>query len=252
MESHEITRGLSNFCYRIGCSITVKNNSSVLAYSEKSASPGSAPVFIMAEYGKGRIVALGSYELFRNDVKGGISYQNNLKLALNIFNWLIKKNPYKEPENNKLSPIVNEVSNNHQSAGELKKIIKNLDEKINKISSNQLEINTTLKKLHDKIEIIEKSLNNLKEKSQSPLQIQNSNSVAELDTNFIKASELLNSEVHKKSNQKEIESKIEMCNRFAIYLKEKYQSGAIDKTQYEEYKQELSQKIQKFQKMLKK
>lgn len=85
---HPILQNITNICYRIGCTLNLSNGAIALAFTESSADPPEKPVLALASYGKGHIIASGSYEMFQDEVKGGISYPNNVKLITNLINWL--------------------------------------------------------------------------------------------------------------------------------------------------------------------
>lgn len=110
IEQHEITKNITNFCYRIGCSLILERNIPIIAHTDTKATPPNAPIFVLRQYGKGRVAALGSYELFRDEINGGISYEYNLKLAINLFNWLLNapnKLNNNEKKNNSITLDVN-------------------------------------------------------------------------------------------------------------------------------------------------
>lgn len=86
---HPIIEGLNSVCFRAGCSLTstAASNISVIV-SGPSAEPFSTPLLLAGESGEGRVVASGSYEMFRDKITGGYSYETHPQLALNIFNWM--------------------------------------------------------------------------------------------------------------------------------------------------------------------
>ncbi|MHA1279450.1 MAG: hypothetical protein ACTSQ8_19800 [Candidatus Helarchaeota archaeon] len=87
---HPILQNIDNFCYRIGCSLTIHNEAIPLALTGNKATPPNQPVIGLVRYGTGHILASGSYEMFQDNVKGGIEYHNNAQLIRNIIKWLTK------------------------------------------------------------------------------------------------------------------------------------------------------------------
>ncbi|MHA1646569.1 MAG: hypothetical protein ACTSVL_03260, partial [Promethearchaeota archaeon] len=85
---HPITENISEICYRAGSSLssTGMANTPVVSSSD-DADPPSVPLILAKEYGEGRVVAIGSYEMFRDKNVGGIKHPDHSKLALNIFSW---------------------------------------------------------------------------------------------------------------------------------------------------------------------
>lgn len=86
---HPITNNISSICYRAGCSLTVIGSSISIVSSNETSEPFSSPVLCSSEPNKGRVCAIGSYEMFRDNTGGGFQYEDHPILASNIFNWLI-------------------------------------------------------------------------------------------------------------------------------------------------------------------
>ena len=86
---HPITNSISSICYRSGCSLSVLGNSISIISSNETSEPFSSALVCVSEPDKGRICAIGSYELFRDRVGGGFSNDEHPNLAYNIFSWLI-------------------------------------------------------------------------------------------------------------------------------------------------------------------
>ncbi len=88
---HPITNGISSLCFRSGCSLMVLGNAISIASSNETSEPFSSPLMCVSESDKGRVCAIGSYEMFRDRVGGGFSSEEHPSLAYNIFNWLISE-----------------------------------------------------------------------------------------------------------------------------------------------------------------
>ncbi len=86
---HAITNDIDSLCYRAGCSLSVRGGGAfAIATSNDTSDPFQTPLILISEIGNGRVCAIGSYELFRNKVGGGIAYKEHPNLVLNLFNWL--------------------------------------------------------------------------------------------------------------------------------------------------------------------
>ncbi|QEE15330.1 hypothetical protein DSAG12_01155 [Promethearchaeum syntrophicum] len=86
---HPITEEISSICYRAGCSLTISNMSvTPVVSSSADSEPVESPLILSTEMGEGRIVAIGSYEMFRDKISGGFNEGSHAQLILNIFNWL--------------------------------------------------------------------------------------------------------------------------------------------------------------------
>jgi hypothetical protein len=86
---HPVTEGINEICYRAGCSLTVVGGAMSVVYSNETSEPFSCPLICVSEQDKGRVCAIGSYEMFRDRTGGGFQQDEHANLALNIFKWLI-------------------------------------------------------------------------------------------------------------------------------------------------------------------
>ena len=92
---HPITEGITSLCFRAGCSLSAVGLSVVpVAISNEESDPFSTPLMVTAEVQEGRVVAIGSYEMFRNEIPGGFQQPGHKELCSNIFQWL--KTEYRE------------------------------------------------------------------------------------------------------------------------------------------------------------
>lgn len=86
---HPINENLHRIVFRAGCSLSTAGiNVSPVISSGPKADPFESPLILACEDGEGRAVAVGSYEMFRDKIAGGITQDDHQQLAQNIFNWL--------------------------------------------------------------------------------------------------------------------------------------------------------------------
>ncbi len=93
---HDITRGVGSISYRAGCSITVTGDAQVIFKSNQTSSPPNAPIIVLSGYGKGKSIGIGTYEIFRDRLLGGLNSKYHSTLALNIFQYLVSFQPSAE------------------------------------------------------------------------------------------------------------------------------------------------------------
>ena len=89
--NHPILKNIKKICYRAGCSLEVTGNAKIIADADAIAEPTNAGCLAASTLKMGRVVALGSYEIFRNQIPGGITYDSHKLLFLNIIDWLTAK-----------------------------------------------------------------------------------------------------------------------------------------------------------------
>ena len=86
---HPITENVTDVCYRAGCSLSLSSATiTPVISSGPNAEPVESPLLLAGEVGEGRVVAIGSYEMFRDRIAGGIKHGSHKQLAINIFSWL--------------------------------------------------------------------------------------------------------------------------------------------------------------------
>ncbi|MFX1276272.1 MAG: hypothetical protein ACFFAT_14695 [Promethearchaeota archaeon] len=89
---HTITNDIDSICYRAGCSLSIIGEGAfAIATSNETSDPFQTPLICISEMGNGRVCAIGSYEMFRNKVGGGLGYKEHTNLALNLFKWLVSE-----------------------------------------------------------------------------------------------------------------------------------------------------------------
>jgi hypothetical protein len=86
---HPMTNGITSICYRSGCSLTIMGNAFSIASSNDTSEPFSTPLICVSQLEKGRVCAIGSYEMFRDNVGGGFNSDEHPTLVYNIFTWLV-------------------------------------------------------------------------------------------------------------------------------------------------------------------
>lgn len=84
--AHPVTEDVSDLLIPSACSLKVTGDAMAIAKTSDTADPGKASVIAIAEVGKGRIMCIGSYEVFRRG--GGLKHKGNSVFALNAFRWL--------------------------------------------------------------------------------------------------------------------------------------------------------------------
>ncbi|MHA1785806.1 MAG: hypothetical protein ACTSX4_08645 [Candidatus Helarchaeota archaeon] len=85
---HPITKELKELCLRAGCSINTFDPAVSVAFADVIADPTNADTVAVSEMGLGRVIAIGAYEMFRNEV---VQWASHEKFIINIFDWLTEK-----------------------------------------------------------------------------------------------------------------------------------------------------------------
>nr|MDO8079834.1 hypothetical protein [Candidatus Freyarchaeota archaeon] len=88
-KDHPVTEGITELAYSAGCSIKIVGEAEALAITSRSAQPPDSAILAVSNYGNGKVVALGSYEIFRDRIMGGLNTSQNMVLLKNIFKWVV-------------------------------------------------------------------------------------------------------------------------------------------------------------------
>ncbi|MHA1576304.1 MAG: hypothetical protein ACTSU3_02975, partial [Candidatus Thorarchaeota archaeon] len=86
---HVITEGIKDILVPSGCTLQVSGKAKSIAKTSDTGDPPMKSVMAISEFGKGRVVCVGSYEVFRRG--GGFKHEGNQTLASNVFSWLSRK-----------------------------------------------------------------------------------------------------------------------------------------------------------------
>ncbi|MFW9982375.1 MAG: hypothetical protein ACFFE3_10725, partial [Candidatus Thorarchaeota archaeon] len=143
--SHSATEDVKDLLVPSACSLKISGNASPLAITSETADPGKVPVVAIAEAGKGRIMCIGSYEVFRRG--GGFKHKGNVIFALNAFKWLSGEMQMAKP-----SAIAKEQETDEKKRGE--------DEPDSTVS---VELEKTLKRLVNAVFDLQKDISKVKE-----------------------------------------------------------------------------------------
>ncbi len=96
---HPVTKDVESIEYICGCSLKLESSAIPLAFGNPTTTAGEQKgkdvvVLAFAEYGKGRVLAVGDTDFLSgsdvsgNDVENFLSLMDNKKLGLNMFEWL--------------------------------------------------------------------------------------------------------------------------------------------------------------------
>jgi len=83
---HAITENAKNILLPSSCTLRLSGKAVVIATTSGAADPSNQPVVAAAEFERGRVICVGSYEVFRRG--GGLKNEGNSVFATNCFGWL--------------------------------------------------------------------------------------------------------------------------------------------------------------------
>ncbi len=83
---HPAIEGVNELLIPSPCTLRISGGATAIATTSPTADPPKAPLIAVAEHEKGRVMCIGSYEVFRRG--GGMKCEDNIVFAINAFRWL--------------------------------------------------------------------------------------------------------------------------------------------------------------------
>ncbi|MEM2134723.1 MAG: hypothetical protein Q6366_010030 [Candidatus Freyarchaeota archaeon] len=245
-KDHPVTEGITELCYSAGCSIKIVGEAEALAITSRTAEPPDAIILAVANYGNGRVAALGSYEIFRDRIMGGLNTSQNMVLAKNIFKWVLTPSKPKEapaiPAKEKISEEVVEPSVSPEvTAGEerIKPVltarpmedVSRAPQPIAAAYTPQIdklmaEVTTLRKRFDAFIDEFRDFAARVLSQGITPSE------TIRTVTRSVSASSSLITDVAKREELESLESRMRSLQNQLDYITKRYQSGALQKAEY--------------------
>ena len=238
------TEDVKDILYPSGCSLKVSGSAVVLASTSEMADPANQPVIAAAEYGKGRVICSGSYEIFRKG--GGLKHAGNKIFAVNALRWLsgdvrlTKPSKVAKAEAKKDAPA---AEGSHakldEMEGALRRLVNavfDLQKDIGKVAEQVTAVNGNVETLRDQFQ-------DFAEKTQQQLGIM-------IPTKQFKTPEE-NQEVDLQTDIKALQREIKSIQQLKDHVDQRLSSGIMAKETYDEQVKKLDTRLQNLKKHLK-
>lgn len=239
--AHPTTENVGELLIPSACSLHVSGKAVALARTSQVAEPSRAPIVAAAEVGKGRIMCIGSYEIFRKG--GGLKHEGNTTFAINAFKWLSRELQATKPSTAATEQTKTESA---KARGELREadtvptaeIEKTLRRLVNAVVDLQKDIskmNEQVGNVESHIELLRSQFQEFAEKTQQQLGVMmpakqfktpEENRAADIEADI-------------RSLLKETESIQQLCE----HIEQRYASGAMAKETYTEQMESLNARI---------
>ncbi len=239
--AHPATEDVNDILYPSGCSLSVTGKATVLVKTSDTSDPPAAPVIAAAEYGDGRVICSGSYEIFRKG--GGIKHPGNKTFAVSAFKWLsglaisVKPSKVAEREQTQVrAPAESAVSKEMEltlrrlinTIFDLQKMVEKLDEKVSKV---ELNIEALRNQFQDFAESTTKQLGVIIPAKQ--FRTEDENRIEQI-----------------KQDIKALKKEIKSVQQLRDHIEERHASGAISKDNYMEQAKKLDKRIESLKKKI--
>jgi uncharacterized coiled-coil protein SlyX len=241
--AHPSTEDVDDLLLPSACSLRIDGKATALARTSEMADPAKSPVIAIAESGKGRVMCIGSYEVFRRG--GGLKHKGNKTFAVNAFEWLSGQmqmtkpsSVVKEQEKQEKQKVGTDAIASAEFEKTLRRLVNavfDLQKDISKIKEQVGNVDTNIEQLRDQFQ-------NFAEKTQQQLGI------------MIPAKQFKTSEEHQtadvETDIKGLMSEIKSVEQLRDHIVQRHSSGAMPKDTYTEQVEKLDARLLNLEKKL--
>ncbi|MGY5870672.1 MAG: hypothetical protein RTV72_00355 [Candidatus Thorarchaeota archaeon] len=241
--AHPSTEDVDDILLPSGCSLRIEGKAVALALTSEMAEPTRAPVIAIAEAGKGRVMCIGSYEVFRRG--GGLKHKGNKTFAVNAFNWLSGQMQMTKPstvvkeqekqERQKKGVDATQSAEFEKTLRRLVNAVFDLQKDISKIKEQVGNVDTNIEQLRDQFQ-------DFAEKTQQQLGV------------MIPAKQFKTTEEHQtadiETDIKGLMSEIKSVEQLKDHVDQRHSSGAMPKDTYTEQVEKLDARLLNLEKKL--
>jgi prophage DNA circulation protein len=246
LENHPVMEGIDEILLPSGCTLEVETKARALAKTGGTADPPSRPVIAVAEYGKGRVICIGSYEIFRRG--GGFKKEGNKNFALNAFTWLNRMRSAPLRAEDRTSDDSARASKKESGSGVVSEEFENtLRRLVNAVFDLQKDIETATKKVErveSNIDALRNQFQDFAEKTQDQLGV------------IIPAKQFKTKDENKatdlEADIKSLNAELKSVKQLQNHIEERHSSGAMPKEAYEEQSGKLAERMKSLEKKISK
>lgn len=243
--AHPATDDVRDLLVPSACSLKVTGKAIPLAITSDTADPGKAVVVAIAEPGKGRIMCVGSYEVFRRG--GGLKHKGNATFALNAFRWLSGEFQMAKP-----SAVVKEQEKavrkkRGEDAGpvvsaELEKTLKRLVNAVFDLQKDISKVKDQVSNVDNNVEMLRDQFQDFAEKTQQQL------GVMIPAKQFKTADETKTSTIE--ADLKSLKKELKSVEQLRKHIEQRHTSGAMPEETFTEQVQKLDARIKSLKKKM--
>ena len=241
--AHPATEDVADLLIPSACSLKISGKAQALATTSDTAEPGKAPIVAIAEIGKGRVMCIGSYEVFRRG--GGLKHKGNAKFALNSFKWLsgglLMAKPsaiVKEQEKaeRKEKEVEKPVEEEPMASAEFEKTLKRLVNAVFDLQKDIAKVQEEVSSVDNNIEMLRNQFQDFAEKTQQQL------GVMIPAKQFKTADESRTSSLQ--GDLKALKKEMKSVEELRRHIEQRHTSGAMPEETYNEQVAKLEDQIE--------
>jgi hypothetical protein len=236
--SHPTTEDVEDLLIPSACSLQISGKAISLAHTSDVADPSNASIIAVAEPGKGRVMCIGTYEIFRRG--GGLKHKGNAIFAINAFKWLsgefqmvkpstvVKEQDKAESAKTKTTPAKAESV----ASAEFEQTLRRLVNAVFDLQKDISKIEEQVGSVESNIELLRDQFQDFAEKTQKQFGVM----IPVKQFKTAEENKMADVEADIKSLQKEMISIEQLCD----HLEHKHESGSISKETYTEQIEKLN------------
>ena len=246
--AHPTSEDVSDLLIPSACSLNVTGDATALAITSDTADPGRAAVVAVAEIGKGRVLCVGSYEIFRKG--GGLKHKGNKTFALNAFRWLSGELQLAKPsavvkeqeKGKKKKKVEAEAVVDTAVTAEFEKTLKRLVNAVFDLQKDISKVNDQVSNVEDNIEMLRDQFQDFAEKTQHQLGIMIPSK------QFKTADESKSASIE--SDLRALQKEMKSVEDLRKHIEKRHSSGAMPEDAYTEQVAKLDTQIKSLKKKI--
>ncbi|MCK4567298.1 MAG: hypothetical protein KAU48_08315 [Candidatus Thorarchaeota archaeon] len=241
--AHPVTEDVDDLLVPSACSLRIEGKAIALAITSEMAEPARVPVVAIAESGKGRVMCVGSYEVFRRG--GGFKHKGNKILAANAFRWLSGDSQMTKPSSvvkaqEKKARV--KADSGEKISAEFEKTLKRLVNAVFDLQKDISKVKEQVGSVESNIELLRDQFQDFAEKTQQQLGV------------MIPSKQFKTSEEHKtadiEADIKGLNKEIKSVDKLKDHVEQRHSSGAMPKETYTEQVEKLDARLLSLEKKL--
>ncbi|UCH03436.1 MAG: hypothetical protein JSW05_07500 [Candidatus Thorarchaeota archaeon] len=240
---HPTTQDVNDLLVPSSCTLNVTTKGFALAISADTGDPPKKPIVACAEAGEGRLICVGSYEVFRRG--GGMKHPGNKQFAVNAFKWLSGVITRVEP-----SEVVEaEEKKPKAKAKEAAAISVETEKTLRRLVNAVFDLQKDIRKLDKQVTGVEKNLELLRDQFQDFAdKAQEQLGVMIPARQFKTEEENLAAEIE--ADIKALEKEVKSVRQLRDHVEERHSSGSMPKETYTEQTEKLNARLKSLEKKL--
>jgi len=247
---HPTTEDVEDLLIPSACSLRVTGKATSLAQTSDVAEPSKAPIIAIAEPGKGRVMCIGSYEIFRRG--GGLKHKGNVKFAVNAFKWLSGEFQMAKP-----SSVVKEQEKGEGSRAKVETakadsaLPAEFEQTLRRLVNAVFDLQKDIAKMSEQVGSVESNIEQLRDQFQDFAEKTQQQLGVMIPAKQFKTTEenkAADIEADIKSLLKEVKSVDQLCE----HVEKRFASGAMPEDAYSEQIEKLTARLSSLNKKIEK